>query len=86
MGLLPLTLSEARIFEALVGNPGRVATKQMLFDCLYKGLDEASLKILDVFICKARRKIAAATGGDPVIETVWGRGYMAPMAPMEAAA
>jgi two-component system cell cycle response regulator CtrA len=39
-------------------------------------MSEPEIKIIDVFICKLRKKIAAATGGDPQIETVWGGGYM----------
>ena len=48
----------------------------MFLDHLYGGIDEPELKIIDVFICKLRKKIAAATGGDHYIETVWGRGYV----------
>jgi two-component system cell cycle response regulator CtrA len=48
----------------------------MFLDHLYGGMDEPELKIIDVFICKLRKKIAAATGGCHYIETVWGRGYM----------
>jgi two-component system cell cycle response regulator CtrA len=48
----------------------------MFLDHLYGGIDEPELKIIDVFICKLRKKIAAATGSDHYIETVWGRGYV----------
>jgi two-component system cell cycle response regulator CtrA len=48
----------------------------MFLDHLYGGIDEPELKIIDVFICKLRKKIAAATGGQHYIETVWGRGYV----------
>jgi len=48
----------------------------MFLDHLYGGIDEPELKIIDVFICKLRKKIAAATGGSHYIETVWGRGYV----------
>jgi two-component system, cell cycle response regulator CtrA len=48
----------------------------MFLDHLYGGIDEPELKIIDVFICKLRKKIAAATAGDHYIETVWGRGYV----------
>jgi two-component system cell cycle response regulator CtrA len=48
----------------------------MFLDHLYGGIDEPELKIIDVFICKLRKKIATATGGDHYIETVWGRGYV----------
>ncbi len=39
-------------------------------------MDEPELKIIDVFVCKLRKKLASATGGDNYIETVWGRGYV----------
>ena len=48
----------------------------MFLNHLYGGMDEPELKIIDVFICKLRKKLAAATGGENYIETVWGRGYV----------
>jgi two-component system cell cycle response regulator CtrA len=39
-------------------------------------MDEPELKIIDVFICKLRKKLSEATGGGSSIETVWGRGYV----------
>ncbi len=45
---------------------------------LYGGMDEPQLKIIDVFVCKMRRKLSAA-GGENYIETVWGRGYLMPV-------
>jgi two-component system cell cycle response regulator CtrA len=39
-------------------------------------MDEPELKIIDVFVCKLRKRLAQATGGKHYIETVWGRGYM----------
>ncbi len=42
---------------------------------LYGGVDEPELKIVDVFICKLRKKLNAANGGENYIETIWGRGY-----------
>ncbi len=48
----------------------------MFLNHLYGGIDEPELKIVDVFICKLRKKLAAATRGDHYIETVWGRGYV----------
>jgi two-component system cell cycle response regulator CtrA len=39
-------------------------------------MDEPELKIIDVFICKLRKKLNAATGGENYIETIWGRGYL----------
>ena len=38
--------------------------------------DEPELKIIDVFICKLRKKLSLACEGDNYIETVWGRGYV----------
>jgi two-component system cell cycle response regulator CtrA len=55
---------------------GTTLTKEMFLDHLYGGIDEPELKIIDVFICKLRKKIAAATDGVHYIETVWGRGYV----------
>jgi two-component system cell cycle response regulator CtrA len=43
---------------------------------LYGGIDEPELKIIDVFVCKLRKKLSSATGGENYIETVWGRGYV----------
>jgi two-component system cell cycle response regulator CtrA len=40
------------------------------------GMDEPELKIIDVFICKLRKKLANASNGKNYIETVWGRGYV----------
>jgi len=48
----------------------------MFLNHLYGGMDEPELKIIDVFICKLRKKLAQATGGNHFIETVWGRGYV----------
>jgi DNA-binding winged helix-turn-helix (wHTH) protein len=50
-------------------------TKEMLLNHLYGGMDEPELKIIDVFVCKLRKKLAQATGGEHYIETVWGRGH-----------
>ena len=48
----------------------------MFLNHLYGGMDEPELKIIDVFICKLRKKLAEATSGANYIETVWGRGYV----------
>ena len=55
---------------------GTTLTKEMFLNHLYGGMDEPELKIIDVFICKLRKKLALACGGDNYIETVWGRGYV----------
>ena len=48
----------------------------MFLNHLYGGMDEPELKIIDVFICKLRKKLANASNGKNYIETVWGRGYV----------
>jgi two-component system cell cycle response regulator CtrA len=48
----------------------------MFLDHLYGGAGEPLMKIIDVFVCKVRRKIARANGGNHYIKTAWGRGYM----------
>jgi two-component system cell cycle response regulator CtrA len=71
-----LTTKEYGIIELLSLRKGSTLTKEMFLNHLYGGLDEPELKIIDVFICKLRKKLAAATTGEHYIETVWGRGYM----------
>ena len=71
-----LTGKEYRILELLSRRKGTTLTKEMFLDHLYGGRDEPEIKIIDVFICKLRKKLARATGGTHYIETVWGRGYV----------
>jgi two-component system cell cycle response regulator CtrA len=51
-------------------------TKEMFLSHLYGGMDEPEMKIIDVFICKLRKKLTSASGGKNYIETIWGRGYV----------
>ena len=71
-----LTGKEYGILELLSLRKGTTLTKEMFLNHLYGGMDEPELKIIDVFICKLRKKLSDATGGDNYIETVWGRGYV----------
>ena len=71
-----LTGKEYQMLELLSLRKGTTLTKEMLLNHLYGGMDEPELKIIDVFICKLRKKLSEATGGDNHIETVWGRGYV----------
>ena len=71
-----LTGKEYQMLELLSLRKGTTLTKEMFLNHLYGGMDEPELKIIDVSICKLRKKLAAATGGDSNIETVWGRGYV----------
>ncbi|NQV45338.1 MAG: response regulator transcription factor [Rhodospirillales bacterium] len=70
-----LTGKEYGILELLSLRKGTTLTKEMFLNHLYGGMDEPELKIIDVFICKLRKKLSAATQGENYIETVWGRGY-----------
>ena len=71
-----LTGKKYGILELLSLRKGRTVTKEMFLDHLYGGVDEPELKIIDVFVCKLRKKLAQATGGKHYIETLWGRGYV----------
>jgi two-component system cell cycle response regulator CtrA len=71
-----LTGKEYQMLELLSLRKGTTLTKEMFLNHLYGGMDEPELKIIDVFICKLRKKLAEATGGVSHIETVWGRGYV----------
>ena len=73
---LHLTSKEYGILELLSLRKGTALTKEMFLNHLYGGIDEPELKIIDVFICKLRKKLSDATGGHNYIETLWGRGYM----------
>jgi len=85
---LHLTGKEYAMLELLSLRKGTTLTKEMFLNHLYGGMDEPELKIIDVFICKLRKKLANATGGENYIETVCGRGYVLrdPPADEEAAA
>jgi len=71
-----LTAKEYQMLEVLSLRKGTTLTKEMFLNHLYGGIDEPELKIIDVFICKLRKKLIAATDGKHYIETVWGRGYV----------
>jgi two-component system cell cycle response regulator CtrA len=70
-----LTGKEYQMLELLSLRKGTTLTKEMFLNHLYGGMDEPELKIIDVFICKLRKKLQAAAG-QHYIETVWGRGYV----------
>ena len=71
-----LTGKEYQMLELLSLRKGTTLTKEMFLNHLYGGMDEPELKIIDVFICKLRKKIAQATENENYIQTVWGRGYV----------
>lgn len=71
------TTKEIAMVELLVRRVGSVITKEMFLNYLYGGRDEPDFKIIDVFICKIRRKFIQMCG-HPIVETLWGRGYRIP--------
>ena len=71
-----LTSKEYKILELLALRKDATLTKESFLNHLYGGMDEPEAKIVDVFICKLRRKLSDASGGKDYIETVWGRGYV----------
>ena len=71
-----LTRKEYEIPELLSLRKGTTLTKEMFLNHLYGRMEEPELKIIDVFVCKLRKKLSQATGGHHYIETVWGRGYV----------
>jgi two-component system, cell cycle response regulator CtrA len=73
---LHLTGKEYGILELLSLRKGTTLTKEMFLNHLYGGMDEPELKIIDVFVCKLRKKLSTACAGENYIETVWGRGYV----------
>jgi len=70
-----LTAKEYQIVELLALRKGMTLTKGMFLSHLYGGMEEPEMKIVDVFICKLRKKLVNASGGKDYIETIWGRGY-----------
>lgn len=74
-GFLMLSRHEAEALNLLIERPNAIVSKEMLMDRLYDGRDEPQIKIVDVFICKIRKKLTIATQGIDIIETAWGRGY-----------
>ncbi|MGF7157452.1 response regulator transcription factor CtrA [Bartonella heixiaziensis] len=71
-----LTGKEYQMLELLSLRKGTTLTKEMFLNHLYGGMDEPELKIIDVFICKLRKKLEAVSSNINYIDTVWGRGYV----------
>lgn len=70
-----LSRKEFSLLELLALRRGRVVSKETILDHLYNGMDEPSAKVIDVFVCKLRGKIAQTTGGPHYVASVYGQGY-----------
>jgi two-component system cell cycle response regulator CtrA len=82
-----VTKREFDVLELLLLRRGTLVSKDDFLQRLYGSEDGPDSRTLDVFICKLRRKLAAA-GAAEFIRTAWGRGYMAeepPVAGIDAA-
>jgi two-component system cell cycle response regulator CtrA len=73
--LIHLSTKEYQMLELMALRKGSVQTKEAFLNHLYDDA-EPEAKIIDVFVCKLRKKLALASGGREYIETVWGRGYV----------
>ena len=73
---IPLTKTEFSILELLARHKGMMISKETLLNHIYGSIDEPEQKVVDVFICKLRKKLAANSCGGKYIRTVWGRGYV----------
>jgi two-component system cell cycle response regulator CtrA len=73
---VPVTGKEYAILELLALRKGLTLTKEMFLNHLYGGVDEPEPKIIDVFVCKLRKKLSSMSRGENFVETVWGRGYV----------
>ena len=73
---LHLTSKEYSLFELLALRKGTTINKEQFLNHLYGGMDEPEMKIIDVFLCKIRRKIEKLSPAEEYIQTVWGRGYI----------
>jgi two-component system cell cycle response regulator CtrA len=71
-----LTSKEHQMLELLGLRQGKTVSKEQFLNHLYGGIEEPEQKIIDVFICKLRKKLSRASGGKHYIETIWGRGYV----------
>ena len=71
-----LTAKEYLLLELLSLHNGIALTKEVIMNHLYNDMEEPEIKIIDVFVCHLRKKLANASSGKSYIETVWGRGYV----------
>ncbi len=82
--VLNLTGKEYALFELLALRKGTTINKEQFLNHLYGGMDEPEMKIIDVFLCKIRRKIEKLAPAEEYIQTVWGRGYILKDLPVTA--
>ena len=80
-----LTGKEYQMLELLSLRKGTTLTKEMFLNHLYGGMDEPELKIIDVFICKLRKKLANASDGRNYMLSREGKEILSRPAPQDPA-
>ena len=73
---VPLTQKEYQIVNLLCMRKGAVLSKESFISHIYGGINEPDSKIIDVFVCKLRRKLEKSGLKNARIDTVWGQGYV----------
>ena len=71
-----LTHKEYQILHLLSVRKGAILNKDIFLSHLYGRIDEPESKIIDVFICKLRKKLERSGLKDAQIQTIWGQGYV----------
>ncbi|MFV0558882.1 MAG: response regulator [Enterococcus sp.] len=72
---IQLTALEFGILYLLAAHPNRVFSADEIFERVWKQESVVSAKTVMVHVSHLRDKIEEATGGEKVIQTVWGVGY-----------
>lgn len=70
-----VTNAELDVLSVIASRPDAIHSQASILAALYDADDIPEPKIIDVLVCKARKKIAAATDGKAFVFTVWGKGY-----------
>lgn len=73
---IALTNREYEVLELFCSRKGKILSKDMIIQQLYQDVDAPGRKAIEVFVCKLRKKLSAASGGMSFIETHWGHGYV----------
>lgn len=72
---IQLTALEFGILSLLASHPNRVFSADEIFERVWQQESIVSAKTVMVHVSHLRDKIQSATGGEEVIQTVWGVGY-----------
>lgn len=82
--MVQLTAKEYAVLELLARHKGETLSKADFLEGLYdEEGDTPSERIVDVFICKLRKKLMDADQTINYVQTIWGQGYMLPDLPVQ---